>query len=71
MNQTHFTLEQSGNMLRRAKPPFAGLAVSCHAHAVFSLTMVILELQCEGGQMTEVHFQSLQSFDARNYTTMK
>ena len=28
--------------------------------------MVILELQCEGGQMTEVHFQSLQSFDGFN-----
>ena len=36
MNQTHFTLGQSSNMLRRAKPPFASLAVSCHAHAVFS-----------------------------------
>lgn len=36
MNWTHFTLGQSGNMLRRAKPPFASLAVSCYAHSIFS-----------------------------------
>lgn len=30
------------------------------------LTMVILDLQCEGGQMTEVHSLSLQLFDGFN-----
>lgn len=36
MNWTHFTLGQSSNVPRRAKPSFASLAVSCYAHSIFS-----------------------------------
>ena len=41
--------------------------IYCKNLYLFSLlTLVILELQCEGGQMTEVRFLSLQLFDAHS-----
>lgn len=41
VNWTYFTLGQSGNILRRAKPPFDSLAVSCYGHSIFSAWLQI------------------------------